>query len=43
MRDDRNEPMNVSYVAEKIAEVRDLSIDDMEKITAESAKKVSEI
>ncbi|MDH4330516.1 MAG: TatD family hydrolase [Candidatus Moranbacteria bacterium] len=43
MRDDRNEPMNVSYVAEKIADVKEMNIKDVEKITAKNAEELFEI
>lgn len=40
IRDDRNEPMNVSYVAEKVAEVKEMTIDEVEKITEKNAKEL---
>lgn len=35
---ERNEPMYVKYVAEKIAEVKGISVEEVEKITTENAK-----
>ncbi|MFC1644740.1 TatD family hydrolase [Patescibacteria group bacterium] len=43
LRDDRNEPMNVSHVAEKVAAVKDVSIEDVEEITTENALKIFKI
>lgn len=43
LRDDRNEPMNVLYVAQKIAEVKEVSIDEVEKITEKNAKELFRI
>lgn len=40
IRDDRNEPINVSYVAQKVAEVKEMSINEIERITEESAREL---
>ncbi|MFA6159541.1 MAG: TatD family hydrolase [Parcubacteria group bacterium] len=37
---ERNEPMYVKYVAEKIAEVKEISVEEVEKVTTENAKKL---
>ncbi|MDD3498175.1 MAG: TatD family hydrolase [Candidatus Moranbacteria bacterium] len=42
-REDRNEPINVKYVARKISEVKGIEIDEVERITAENAKKLFKI
>jgi TatD DNase family protein len=42
-RDSRNEPINVKYVAEKIAEVKSIEISAVEKITTDNAKKLFNI
>lgn len=39
-RGKRNEPLYVKYVAEKIAEVKDVSFDEVEKITDQNAEKL---
>lgn len=38
--DERNEPYNLKYVAERIAEIKDLFYDEVEEQTAENAKRV---
>jgi TatD DNase family protein len=43
IRDSRNEPMNVSYVAGKIAEVKEMSIEEVERVTTENALKLFEL
>ena len=40
---ERNEPLNVKYVAEKIAEVKEISVEEVEKVTTENAKKLFRI
>lgn len=40
---ERNEPLNVQYVAKKIAEIKDVSIKEVEKVTTENAKKIFKI
>lgn len=42
-RGKRNDPRNVKYVAQKIAEVKNLELEEIAKITYENAKKVFEI
>ena len=37
---ERNEPIYVKYVVKKIAEVKEISIEEAEKVTTENAKKV---
>ncbi|HAT73977.1 MAG: Hydrolase, tatD family [Candidatus Moranbacteria bacterium GW2011_GWF2_36_839] len=37
---ERNEPMYVKYVAKKIAEVKVISVEEVEKVTTENAKKL---
>jgi TatD DNase family protein len=37
---ERNEPLYVGYVAEKIAEIKQISVEEVSKITAENAEKV---
>jgi TatD DNase family protein len=37
---ERNEPLYVKYVAEKIAEIKGVSVEEVEKITTENAKKL---
>lgn len=39
-RGERNEPVYVRYVAEKIAEIKNISIEDVEKVTADNAEKL---
>ena len=39
-RGKRNEPAYVKYVAEKIAQIKDISVEKVEKITTENAKKL---
>ena len=39
-RGKRNEPIYVEYVAKKIAEIKEISIEDVTKITTENAKKL---
>ena len=39
-RDSRNEPMNVKYVAEKIAHIKNIEVSEAEKTTTENAKKL---
>lgn len=36
----RNEPLNVKFVAQKIADVKDVSFDEVAKITTENAKSI---
>lgn len=36
----RNEPMNVKYVAQKIAEIKNSSIDEVAMVTTENARKI---
>lgn len=42
-RDSRNEPENVKYIAQKIAEVKEIKIDEVEKVTTINAKKLFRI
>ncbi|MBW6440482.1 TatD family hydrolase [Patescibacteria group bacterium] len=42
-RGKRNEPLFVKYVIEKIAEIRNLSFDEIEKLTSENAEKLFNI
>lgn len=42
-RGKRNEPIYVKYVAQKIAEIKNISLDDVIKITTENAKKLYNI
>lgn len=42
-RGKRNEPIYVKYVAQKIAEIKNISLDDVIKITTENAKKLYDI
>lgn len=42
-RGKRNEPIYVEYVAKKIAEIKDISVEDVTKITTENAKKLYRI
>lgn len=37
---ERNEPVNVKYVAQKISEIKNISFKDIEKQTTENAQKV---
>lgn len=37
---ERNEPLNVRYVLEKVAQIKEISKEEAEKITTENAKKV---
>ncbi len=39
MRGKRNEPANVRYIAEKIAEIKEISVEDAEKKTDENAER----
>ena len=39
-RGERNEPAYVKYVAERIAEIKDLSFEEVALITTENAKKL---
>lgn len=39
-RSERNEPSHVKYVAEKIAEIKGISVGEMEKATSENARKL---
>ena len=39
-RGERNEPKNVIYVANKIAEILNLNVEEIEKISTENAKKI---
>ena len=43
LRGRRNDPRNVKYVAQKIAKVKDLTIEDVAKFTYENAKTIYEI
>ena len=43
VRGTRNIPSNVKYIAKKIADVKELSLEDIEKITLENTKKVYKI
>ena len=43
VRGTRNTPINVKYIAQKIAEVKNLSQEEVEKITMENARKVFKI
>ena len=43
VRGKRNIPSNVKYIAKKIADVKELSLEDIEKITLENTKKVYKI
>ena len=38
-RGKRNEPANVIYTAEKIAKLRNITIEDLAKITSENTRK----
>ncbi len=40
MRGKRNEPLFVKYVAEKLAQIKNLSVDEVAEITTENAKKL---
>lgn len=40
MRGQKNEPKNIVYVAKKIASVFEISLEEVEKVTTENAKKV---
>lgn len=42
-RGTRNTPINVKYIAKKIADVKGLNIEDVEKITIENTKKILRI
>ena len=42
-RGKRNDSRNVKYVAEKIANVKQMSLEDIAKITYENASKIFEI
>lgn len=42
-RGKRNEPLYVKYIAEKIAEIKDLSLEEVAEITTKNAKKVYNI
>lgn len=42
-RGTRNTPINVKYIAKKIADVKGLNIEDVEKITIENTKKILKI
>jgi TatD DNase family protein len=37
---ERNEPLNVKYVAEKIAQIKEISVMEVEKVTTENARKL---
>lgn len=39
----RNEPLNIKYIAEKIAKIKNISYEEVAKITTENAKKVFKI
>jgi TatD DNase family protein len=39
-RDSRNEPINVGYVAEKIAHIKNIELEEVERVTTENAKKL---
>jgi TatD DNase family protein len=39
-RGKRNEPSYVKFVAEKIAEIKQISVSEVEKITTENAKRL---
>ena len=43
VRGTRNTPINVKYVAQKIAEVKNLSQEEVEKITTENAERIFKI
>lgn len=40
---ERNEPMYVKYVAQKIANVKEISVEEVEKVTTENAKNIFQI
>lgn len=42
-RGKRNEPIYVEYVAKKIAEIKEISVEDITKVTTENAKKLYRI
>ncbi|MFZ2940933.1 MAG: TatD family hydrolase, partial [Leptotrichiaceae bacterium] len=42
-RGQRNEPIYVKYVAEKIAEIKEISVEEVIKVTTENAKRVYNI
>jgi len=42
-RGKRNEPLYVKYVAEKIAELRRISFDEVAKVTTENARRLFRI
>ena len=43
LRGKRNNPINVKYIAEKIAEVKGKTVEEIGKITYENAKKAYKI
>ena len=42
-RGDRNEPKFVPFIAEKIANIKNIKIDEVEKITTQNAEKLFKI
>ena len=42
-RGQRNEPIYVKYVAEKIAEIKEISVEEVIKVTTENAKRAYNI
>ena len=42
-RGKRNEPLYVKFVAERLAQIKDLSLDEIARMTSENAKKLFSI
>lgn len=42
-KEERNDPLNVRYVAEKIAKIKEIKVEEVEQITTMNAKKLFEI
>ena len=43
VRGTRNDPRNVKFVAQKVADVKDMTLEEVAKITYENAKKIFDI